>query len=50
MKDSWLYLIHLVTTENPVNSYFTYTVDKTDRGAIIAPCSIYLLFIYLYFI
>ena len=31
------YIIQLVITNNPANSYLTSTVDKTHHGPVIAP-------------
>ena len=40
--------IQLVTTGNPVNSYFTCTVDKTHHGPVIALFPVRLLQIFWY--
>ena len=40
---SWLYPIQLDTIGNTVNSYLTFSVDKTHYGTAIAPFSVQLL-------
>ena len=45
---SYPYPIQLVTTGNPVNSYFFSTVDKIHHGPVIAPFSVQLLQVFSY--